>query len=156
MWGFHQFHVRFVRGSAPFSHITIQAAADNIFPSRWPATTFRHDVVEAKAVQSKPFTTILAAVFVAEENIPAVEFHAIARHAVISEQSDNSGNLNFKIDGPNPVGILSVVQFQFQQANFQPVSKVVRMKSPIVDGDDFGGPLIEEAERTGDRENMDR
>ena len=125
MWGFHQFHVRFVRGSAPFSHITIQAAADNIFPSRWPATTFRHDVVEAKAVQSKPFTTILAAVFVAEENIPAVEFHSVAGHTVISQQTDYSGNLYFKIDRSNPVSILSVIQFQFQQAHFQPVSEVV-------------------------------
>ena len=113
-------------------------------------------MVKAQAVKSEPFTTILAAVFIAEENIPAVEFHAVAGHAVISKQSDNSGNLNFEIDGSNPVGILSVIQFQFQQANFQPVSKVIRMKSSIVDGDDFGGPFIEEAERTGDRENMDR
>ena len=141
--GFHQFHVRFVGGSSSFADVAIEATANDVFPCRGATSTFRHDVVEAKAVHPKPLSAILATILVSKEDVSTIELHAVARKAIVSKQANDSRNLNFKIDGANPIGILAVFQCQPQKANFQPVFKVIRMKCPIIDRNDFRSPLVE-------------
>lgn len=64
-WHLHQFHAGLVRSAAPLADIAIQAAADDVFPGRRTAATFRHDMVQAQFVHPQPPTAVLTAVLVA-------------------------------------------------------------------------------------------
>ena len=85
MRDFHQFHIRLVWCSPPFSDVAVEAAANDVFPRCRPATAFGHHVVKTETMSSKSFTAILAAVFVSQKNIPTVELHSIPRHAIIPQ-----------------------------------------------------------------------
>ena len=113
-------------------------------------------MIEAQTVSSETLTAILAAIFVSQENVATVKFDPITGKPVVSQQTNNSRNLNFKIYGSDPVRILTIIQFELQQADFQPVVEVIRMECPVVDGDNFRGSLVEQTERAGDGKNVDR
>src|SRR4051812_5280387 len=73
-----QLHAGLAGGTAPLADVALEAGADDVLPGRLPATAAGEDVVEAQLAGGEPLAAILAAVAVAGEDVPAVEFDLLA------------------------------------------------------------------------------
>lgn len=153
----HQLHAGLMWCPSPFADIAVQAAADDVLPRRWAAAAFRHDMVQTQLVHAQSPAAVLAAVFVAQEDVPAIEFHSVAGQAIVPQESDNARDLDFEVDGPNPIAVQwHVAQFPTQQAGLKPVVEVVGLENATFHRDDFRRPFIQQAEGAGHREYVDR
>lgn len=72
-------------GLAAFFDVAICAGADDIFPDRFAAHTARNNVVERQLAGWESSATILAAIFVAGKDVPAVKFYVVLRQAVVEQ-----------------------------------------------------------------------
>jgi len=95
----NQVHVRFLRKPVAFACVTSDARANDIFPCRHPTSIARHDVVQIQLASFKNFTTILAGILVALENVVASELHFLFRKPIEKEQNNHARHANFPRDG---------------------------------------------------------
>ena len=153
----HQLHASFVWGSSPFSDIAVEAAADDVFPSGRAAAAFWHDVVQAQLMHAQSASTVLTTVLVPQEDIPAIEFHRVSGQAIVAQQPHDARDLDLEVDGADPIAIKGhVPQLATEKASFQPVVEVIRLENTTFHRDDFGRPFVQEAERAGHGEYVDR
>jgi hypothetical protein len=113
-------------------------------------------MIQTELVHSQPTATVLAAVLITQEDIPAVKLNGIPRQAVVTQQTDDSWNLDFEIEGPNPIPVQSFTHGSPQQAGFKPIIKTVGVVNATFDGDDFCRAFVQKAEGAGHREYVDR
>ena len=142
-----QRHPRFLRSPSPFANVALEAGAHDIFPRHLSATTAGNDVVERQMRLSESLSAILTFVFVAQENVPAVELHDVTRHAVVVDQTNDPWNLHLKTDGLNPLVVgVRLFKFQFQHALFDPLAEIVSLEDVVFDGHHLSRPLTQQAE----------
>jgi len=82
------------------------------------------------------FSAILAAVFVAGEEVAAVEFDLVAGQTVVKEQANNLGNGDIEIDGRNPV-VRVQLEISFEPADLTPALKVIVVKRILLGRNDL-------------------
>jgi len=90
-------------GSASFFDVAVGAGADDIFPDRFAAHTAGDNVVERQLSSWVAFATILASIFVAGEDVSAVELDVVLRQTVIEQQPNNPRHRDIKVHGGDPI-----------------------------------------------------
>src|SRR5262249_2101850 len=81
-----QTHPRLVRRPPPLAPVAAQAGADDVLPVRQPPAAAGNDVIEAELLRRKPVPAELAAVFVAQKDIPPVELDDVFGKKVVAQQ----------------------------------------------------------------------
>ena len=84
----NQSQSRLLRRSAAFLHVAVGAGTDDIRPSGLAARASWNNVVEREFAGGLFFAAILAAVFVAGEDVPAVEFYLTSGQAVVKQEAN--------------------------------------------------------------------
>ena len=125
-----------LRSSATFLHVTFGAGADHISPIRFSACTARDNVVEGQFAGGETFAAILAAVSVAGEDVPPIEFYLASRQAVVEEEADNAWDGDVEIYGGNPVLAIRL-EITFELAYLAPVLEIVVCISTLLKRDYF-------------------
>src|SRR6516225_9719681 len=95
-----------MRRAAPFPHVAAQAGTDDILPVGQSAAAAGDDVIEAELLGRKAMPAVLAAVLVAEKDIPPVELHHVLGVHLVPQQANDARHLDLEIDGPDPVFVL--------------------------------------------------
>lgn len=91
-------HLGLSRGAVGLAGITGNTGGNDVIPFGDSAMIARDDVVEIELTFRKTFPTILAGVFVAEEDVLAGKFHFLARDAIVEREDDDFGNLKRDAD----------------------------------------------------------
>ena len=77
-----QAHVGFSRKPVALPCITGDTRADHVFPGRHPAAIARHHVIEIEVATFKNFSTVLAGVLVAFENVVTRKLYLLFRKPI--------------------------------------------------------------------------
>jgi len=110
--------------SAAFFHVAFGAGTDHIFPIRFSACTARDNVVEGKLAGGETPAAILAGVFVAGEDVAAIEFYLVSRQTVVEQEADNAWDGDVEIYGRNPV-VAVRLEITFKFAYIAPALEIV-------------------------------
>ncbi len=124
-------------GPAAFFHVASGAGTNHIRPVRFSAHTARDDVVERKLAGVVTFAAILAGIFVAGEDVAAIELDLAAREAVVEEQADNAGDGDVEIHGGDPVAAIRL-EIALEFADLAPRVEIVVGVCALLEGDDLG------------------
>jgi len=84
-----QVHAGLVGRPAPFSHVAAHARADDVFPTRDPASAPRDDVIERQLARGEAAAAVLALVTVAGKHIAAIESQSLARAPIAGDEADH-------------------------------------------------------------------
>ncbi len=82
---------------------TGNAGAHDVAPCRLTTSTPRQHVVEAQLAGGEVSATVLAAIVVAQENVAAIQPHALLGDPVVEQEPDDPWDLNLKVDAADPV-----------------------------------------------------
>ncbi len=134
---FDELHAGVPGGSSAFSDVAGGAGADYVFPVCLSANAAGDDVVEGQFAGGEAFAAILAFVFVAGEDVPAVELYLVAGQAVVEQQADDSGYGDVEIYGGDPVMSIRL-EVMSEPADLAPALEVVVGISTLLERDDFG------------------
>jgi hypothetical protein len=93
-------------------------------------------VVEGKLSGGETFAAILAGVFVAGEDVAAIEFYLASGQAVVEEEADNAGDGDVEIYGRNPVLAIRL-EITFELAYLAPVLEIVVCINTLLKRDDL-------------------
>lgn len=110
--------------SAAFFHVAFCAGTDHIFPVRFSACAARDNVVERQFAGGIALAAILAAVSVAGEDVPPIEFDLASGQAVVEEEADNAGDGDVEIYGRNPVAAIRL-EIALEFADLAPALEIV-------------------------------
>jgi len=94
-------------------------------------------VVEGKLSGGETFAAILAGVFVAGEDVAAIEFYLAAGQAVVEEEADNAGDGDVEIYGGNPVAAIRL-EIALEFADLAPGAEIVVGVYALLVRDDLG------------------
>jgi len=125
------------RHSASLFDVAVGAGADDIFPVRFAAHTAGDDVVEREFAGREATATILAAIFVAGEDVSAVEFHIVLRQAVVKQQPNNPRHGDIEVDGGNPVVAIRL-ELPAELAHLAPALEIIIGVSAFLERDHLG------------------
>lgn len=81
-------------------------------------------MVEGQFAGGETSAAILAGVFVAGEDVAAIELDLGAREAVVEEQADNAGDGDVEIYGGNPVAAIGL-EIALEFADLAPGAEIV-------------------------------
>ena len=114
-------------------------------------------MIQAEMMVAEFLPAVLAAIFVSQKHVPAIELDHVARHSVVIQQPDHAGNLNDESDGVYPVVPL-VVFFEsvFGVAQFAPAIEVKRLVLTVLDRDDFRLAFVKQREGSPNGDNVNR
>lgn len=103
-----QLHVGLGRGAATFSHIALQAGADDVFPRVRAATRARNDMVEAQLGCAKALAAILAGIVVARKEVATIELHVLSWELGESQHAYDARHHHVEAHRPNPIVIVGL------------------------------------------------
>ena len=133
-----QTHPRFQGSASPLTDIASEAGTDDIFPRIRAATAAWHDVVKAETLYGESSRAILAAMFIPQENVLAVEFDRVPWNAVVFQQSNDTWDFDLEAHRLNPVLVgLTQSELKFDLGVFFPRLKVEIGKMAIFDLNHF-------------------
>jgi len=98
-----ELHAGMFYGLAAFFDVAGRAGTNDVFPGCFAAQAARDYVVERQFAGREVLAAILAMVFVAGEDVPAVELDLVSRQTVVEEQPNDSRHGNMKIHGRYPI-----------------------------------------------------
>src|SRR5262249_17917498 len=133
LWLADQPHASLSGRATPLADVAFEASADDILPVRQAAAAPRQNVVEAQLGRRGPLAAILTAIAVPREDVAAVEFHFLARQAVVSEYADDARDLNLEVDGAN-IFIVRTLEERAGLGDLAPALEVERHVSVVIDG----------------------
>jgi hypothetical protein len=96
-----EMHSGFLRRAVGLPRVTLDAGADDVFPSRRTAAVARDDVIQIQIFSVELVAAVLAGVFIALKNVVARELDFLFGQPVINQQQDDSRHTNTKGDGMN-------------------------------------------------------
>ena len=111
-------------------------------------------MVEGKLSGGETFAAILAGIFVAGEDVAAIEFDLGAGEAVVEEQADNAGDGDVEIHGGNPVAAIRL-EIALEFADLAPGVEIVVGVSALLEGDDLGKLATEQGKGPSCADNAD-
>ena len=94
-----QMDAGFLRSAIRFLRITLDAGANDVFPSRRAAAIARDDVVEVQVFAIENDAAILAGVAVALENVVTGELHFLFRKAIKHQKQNDARHADLERDG---------------------------------------------------------
>ena len=133
-------HPSLRRRPPPFSPITVQASAHDVFPGGQPPAGTGHNMVEVQIGPRFALIAVLASVGVTNENIVSTELHLSAGHPIETDHLNNAWNTN---EPPNNAHSVAADGTQRR-----PIAKV---EGPIFLVDRPSHPGVEETEGPADR-----
>jgi len=102
-WFFYQLHAGVFRSPASLFNVAGCARTDNIFPDCFAAQHPRDNMIKRQLAGWKTLAAVLAAVFVAGEDISTVKFHLVTRQSVEKQKPDNPRHRNMEIHRRDPI-----------------------------------------------------
>ena len=128
MSGFYRvldkFHAGDFRSSAALFDVTGRAGTNDVFPRGFAAHGPGDYMVERQFAGREALAAVLTSVFVAGEDISAIEFHFVSRQAVVEQQPDDSWYGDIDIDGGDP--IISVrLEISPEPADLAPALEII-------------------------------
>jgi len=99
LWFADEVHSGFLRRAVGLLRVALDAGADDVLPSRRPATVARDDVVQIQILAVKNFAAVLAGVFVALKDVVARELDFLFGHPVIHEQQNDARHADAEGNG---------------------------------------------------------
>src|SRR5437868_2676839 len=126
----NEMHSGFLRRPVCLACVARNAGANNVFPSRWPATVARNHVIEIQVFPLEDCAAVLAKVFIALENIMPCEFDFLLRQAVIENKQDYARHANPKRDRVN------AFRMRLLFGKIMPFCEVVGLKRAVVTVED--------------------
>ena len=111
-------------------------------------------MVEGKLSGGETFATILAAVSVAGEDVPPIEFYLAAGQAVVEEEADNAGDGDVEIYGRNPVLAIRL-EIAFEFTDLAPGLEIVVCISTLLKRDYFSKLAKEQRKCPSGADNAD-
>lgn len=118
----------------------------DVLPVSLAAQAAGDNVVKRKLAGRETLAAILAVVFVAGEDVPAVEFDLVSRQPVVKEQSDNPRHGDIEIHGRDPV-VPVRLEIPPELANLAPAMEVVVRVPPLLERDDLGKVAEQQGKR---------
>ena len=101
-------------------------------------------MIEAEPLNRESAGTVLAAMFVSQKDILAVELHGVAWNSIVPEQTDHAGDFDLKADRLNPVFVgFTQTEFELELGVFHPSVEVETGIVPLFDLDHFSQTLAE-------------
>jgi len=103
-------------------------------------------VVERQFAGWETFAAILAAVSVAGEDVPPIEFYLASRQTVVEQQADNPRDGDVEIYGRDPVAAVRL-EVALEFAYIAPTLEIVVGVCALLERDDLGKLSKEQRER---------
>ncbi len=98
-----QLHPGFMRRSPALFDITGQTGANDVLPSSFAAAASRHHVVNAEQRCRKMPAAVLAQMVITRQYVTPIQMQFLLGQLIESQQSNDPGHLNDKIDRSDPV-----------------------------------------------------
>ena len=111
-------------------------------------------MVEGKLAGGETLAAILAAVSVAGEDVPPIEFYLASGQAVVEEEADNAGDGDVEIYGRNPVLAIRL-EIAFELAYLAPALEIVVCISTLLKRDYLGKLAKEQRKCPSGADNAD-
>lgn len=150
-----ELHAGLLGRAAPFADVALHARADQVFPARSTTTTRRHHVVEAQFAGGKLLATVLAHVRITSKDVPPIQTHTLLGQAIVVQQSQDAGHANFEIHAANPI-VAGLLEFCLHLADFSPRVKIVVAVLAILDMNDLGHLIDQQAKRAANADHVYR
>jgi len=126
-------HVGFFRCPPAFFNVALHTRANYIRPRRLPPGASRYHVVERQFAGREFPSAVLAVVFIASEDISAVEFHIALRQPVIKKKPDNTRHSYMEINRRNPV-VTVRLEVALEPADIAPAFEIMVRIYAFIDG----------------------
>ena len=142
-----EFHAGLGGCSPTLFAVATHTRANDIFPSRLATLGAGHDVVEAQLAQGSGLTAILAAMGVAGKERFSVETDSRFRDAIVENESDDSGYLQFPRRGFDVI-FAELFFHRVQVGKLAPIFEVVVDVLIVLDRDHLGAATVQERHGT--------
>jgi len=142
-----EFHAGLGRCSPTLFAVATHTRTNDIFPSRLATLGAGHDVVEAQLAQGSGLTAILAAMGVAGKERFSVETDSRFRDAIVENESDDSGYLQFPRRGFDVI-FAELFFHRVQVGKLAPIFEVVVDVLIVLDRDHLGAATVQERHGT--------
>jgi len=130
-----------------FFDIAGGAGTHDVLPGGFAAHAAGDYVVERKLAGWESLAAILAVVFVAGEDVPAVEFDLVSWQPVVKEKSYNSRHGNIEINGRNPI-VAVRLEIPPELAYLTPAMEIVVGISPPLKRNNLGKVAEQQGKRS--------
>lgn len=149
-----ELHASLSGGAPSLECIALHAAADDVVPAGLTALASGYHVIETHLAERQLLAAVLAALFVAGEEVATAEPHGLLNHAVKTGEAHDAWRQEPLPNELNPVtGRLP--QLILEGTQLAPAVKVVVHVTAVLDVDNFGGRAVEEQAGLPDRDDMD-
>lgn len=149
-----EFEAGLFGGAAAFAGVAAGAGADEVVPGVAAALSAGLDVIEGEFAGGEMMAAVLTAVAIAREDVAAVEFYALLREAVVAEESDDARDGKVHAHGADPLMLIGF-ELAAEEGEFGPGVEVVVDVLAVLDGDDLGEFLSQEAEGAANGDDAD-
>ena len=142
-----EFHAGLSWRTPPLFAVATHTRANDIFPSRLATLGAWHDVVEAQLAHRSGLTAVLAAMGVAGKERFSVETDSRFRDAIVENESDDSGYLQFPRRGFDVI-FAELFFHRVQVGKLAPIFEVVVDVLIVLDRDHLGTATVQERHGT--------